>query len=85
MVGVGVIGAARATGAPALKAASMVFVLFRREAVAVAFFLVSLATGRRVVYPALVASGLTVVAATVIAYHRDIDRAIRMRVNRPAA
>lgn len=81
----GVIGAARATGAPALKVAAGVFVLFRREAVALGFFLVSLATGRRAVYLTLIASGLAIVAATVIVYHRDIDRAIRARVNRPAA
>src|SRR5262249_27771561 len=81
----GVTGAARATGAPALRVASEVFVLFRREAVSLAFFLVALVTGERVVYPALVAAGLTIIAATVIAYHRDIDRAIRARVNRTAA
>jgi phosphatidylglycerophosphate synthase len=81
----GVVGAAHETGAPALKIASTVFVLFRREAVALAFLLVSLATGARVVYPALITSGLAIILTTVLAYHTEIDRAIRLRANRTAA
>ena len=81
----GIIGAARTTGARALKIASIVFVLFRREAVALAFLVVSLMTGDRAVYPALIASALLVILATVVVYHDEIDRAIRLRANRPAA
>jgi phosphatidylglycerophosphate synthase len=81
----GVVGAARTTGAPALRIASVVFVLFRREAVALTFFLVSLVTGARVVYPALIATALAVVLATLAAYYAEIDRAIRIRVKRTAA
>jgi phosphatidylglycerophosphate synthase len=81
----GVVGAARATGAPALRIASIVFVLFRREAVALAFLLVSFVTVQRVVYPALIASALLIIVATIVGYHGQIDRAIRLRVNRPAA
>jgi len=81
----GVVGAANTTGAPALRVASMVFVLFRREAVALTFLLVSLVTCARVVFPALIAFGLAVILATVAAYYADIDRAIRVRVNRTAA
>jgi len=81
----GVAGAARATGATALRIASMVFVLFRREAVALAFLLVSFVTADRAVYPALIASGLLIILATVVAYHDEIDREIRVRANRTAA
>src|SRR5262249_52883796 len=81
----GVVGAARATGAPALRLASAIFVLFRREAVSLAFFLAALVTSQRVVYPALVAGGLIIVAATIVVYRDEIDQAIRVRVNRPAA
>ena len=35
------------------------------------FFLVALATGRRAVYPILVASGMAVVGATLVAYYRE--------------
>jgi phosphatidylserine synthase len=81
----GIIGAARTTGAPALRIASIVFVLFRREAAALAFLLVSLMTADRAVYPALIASALLIILATVVVYHDEIDRAIRVRANRPAA
>jgi phosphatidylserine synthase len=81
----GVAGAAHATGAPALRIASIVFVLFRREAVALLFLVVSLVTGERVVYPALIALALAIILATVAAYYAEIDRAIRVRVNRTAA
>jgi phosphatidylglycerophosphate synthase len=81
----GVAGAARTTGAPALRLAAIVFVMFRREAVALLFLVVSFMTAERVVYPALVASALLVILAIVVAYHDEIDRAIRVRVNRTAA
>jgi phosphatidylserine synthase len=81
----GIVGAAHTTGAPVLRMASMVFVLFRREAVALAFLLVSLVTADRAVYPALIATALVIILATIAAYHDEIERAIRVRVNRPAA
>jgi len=71
--------AARATGTWPLKAAASVFVLFRRESIACAFFLVSLATSRRVVYPALLALGLAFVAATFLLYRGALDRALVAR------
>jgi hypothetical protein len=67
-----VFSAASRTGAAPLRAAASVFVLFRREAFSLTFFLVSLATGMRVVYPALIAAGLAVVAATLVAYRSPI-------------
>jgi phosphatidylglycerophosphate synthase len=73
----GIRSAARATGAPALRLAGGVFVLFRREAFSLTFFLVSLVTGWRGIYPALLAVGLAVVAATLIAYRNEIESAIR--------
>jgi hypothetical protein len=63
-----VSGAARETGAMPLRVAAAVFILFRREAFTFTFFLVSLVTAERVVYPALVAAGLLVVVATFTAY-----------------
>jgi phosphatidylglycerophosphate synthase len=67
-----VFSAASRTGAAPLRAAASVFVLFRREAFSFTFFLVSLATEMRVVYPALIAAGLAVVAATLVAYRSAI-------------
>ncbi len=75
----GVTAAARTTGAPLLRLASAVFVLFRREAIALGFVLVSLATGRRAAYPALLAAGLVVVAATLLVYRRELETAMRAR------
>jgi phosphatidylglycerophosphate synthase len=60
--------AARETRAIPLRMAAAVFVLFRREAFTFTFFLVSLVTAQRVVYPALVAAGLLVVVATFTVY-----------------
>jgi phosphatidylglycerophosphate synthase len=73
---IGVIAAARATGAPMLRLASAVFLLFRREAFSLTFLLVALVTARRAVYPALVAAGLAVVAATLLTYRAEIGAAI---------
>lgn len=75
----GITAAAAATGAPALRLASSVFVLFRREAFSLTFFLVSLVTGQRAIYPALLAAGLAVVAATLLMYRAEIESAIRSR------
>ena len=71
-----VIRAARDTGAPALRLASWIFVLFRREVFSLMFFLVSLTTGERAVYPALLAVGLGVVTLTLMLYRRPIERAL---------
>jgi phosphatidylglycerophosphate synthase len=72
-----VTAAARETGAPALRMASALFVLFRREAFSLSFFLVSLFTGRRVVYPTLVAIGLAIATLTLAGYREPIARALR--------
>ncbi|PYR54304.1 MAG: hypothetical protein DMF91_27065 [Acidobacteria bacterium] len=69
--------AARETGAPALRMASALFVLFRREAFSLSFLLVSLFTGRRVVYPTLVAIGLAIATLTLAGYREPIARALR--------
>jgi len=71
-----IIDAARATGAPMLRLASGVFILFRREAFSLGFFLVALVTARRAAYPALVAGGLAVVAATFLGYGTEIAAAL---------
>ena len=72
-----VTAAARETGAPALRVASALFVLFRREAFSLTFFLVSLLTGRRAIYPVLVAIGLAIVTLTLVGYREPIERALR--------
>lgn len=77
LIEIGVIDAARSTRAWPLRMASSVFVLFRREAVALAFFAVSLVTDRRAVYPALLAAGLVVALATIALYRDEIAGAIR--------
>jgi CDP-L-myo-inositol myo-inositolphosphotransferase len=76
---VGVTGAATATGAPALRLASGVFTLFRRESFSMTFFLVSLVTGERIVIPAMLAGGMLVVLATLVCYRVPIERAMRVR------
>ena len=67
---------ARATGAPMLRLASGVFVLLRREAFSLTFFLVALVTAQRMVSSALVAAGLAVVAATLVSYRGEIEDSI---------
>jgi phosphatidylserine synthase len=70
-------GAVAAGAPPPLRASAAVFVLFRREAFSLTFFLVSLVTGRRIVLPMLVAGGLVVVLATFVAYRPRIEQALR--------
>lgn len=72
-----VVRAAADTGSIVLRAASAVFVLFRREAMAFTCFVVSLFTGLRVVYPALVAGGLAIVMATFLIYRSALVRALQ--------
>jgi phosphatidylglycerophosphate synthase len=71
-----VIRAARVTGALPLRIAAAVFILFRREAFSCSAFVVSLVTGLRVVYPALVAASLAVVAATFLFYRGPLNEAL---------
>jgi phosphatidylglycerophosphate synthase len=66
-----VFSAARRTGAPVLRLAAVVFVLFRREAFSLAFFIVSFLTGLRAVYPLLMACGLGIVTLTFL-LHREV-------------
>jgi phosphatidylglycerophosphate synthase len=73
--------AANDTGAPPLKAAAAVFVLFRREAFSCSFFVVSLLTGLRVVYPALIAASLAIVAATLLLYRTAVKSALETVVS----
>jgi phosphatidylglycerophosphate synthase len=61
-----VFAAASRLRAPMLRAAAAVFVLFRREAFSLTFFLVSLFTGARAVYPLLLAAGLGLVTLTFL-------------------
>ena len=77
---VAIVRAAQDTGSAVLRLAASVFVLFRRESIAALAFVASLATGLRVVYPALVASGLAIVVVTLLAYRAAIDRALRVGV-----
>jgi phosphatidylglycerophosphate synthase len=70
---------AAATGSPILALASWVFVLFRREAFCLTFFLMSLLTGRRAVFPAAVAMSLAAVGVVFVAYRGVLDRALRAR------
>jgi phosphatidylglycerophosphate synthase len=74
--------AGRETGAWALQLAGAIFILFRREAIAFTFFLVSLLTGQRVIYPLLIATSLLVVTATLLSYRARIDVALRAEAGR---
>jgi hypothetical protein len=67
------------SGAPALRLAAAVFTLFRRESFSLAFVVVSLVTGRRIVFPMLIAGGVAIVVAVLIAYRAPIERAMRAR------
>jgi len=74
-----VTDAARHTGAAPLKAASWIFVLFRREAFSLTFFAISLATAWRGIYPAALAAGVLIVALTLVVYRRPLDAALKAR------
>jgi len=77
--------AARVTRAPLLKASALVFVLFRREAFSVLFFVVSLVTDRRAAIPALLALGLGLAAGTLVIHRSAVTRSLEEIVGRPAA
>ena len=80
-----VVGVARETSAPLLRVATIVFIVFRREAFSFSFFLVALATDRRAAIPALLALGLGVAALTLGAHRRSLIRSLEGSVGRPAA
>jgi phosphatidylglycerophosphate synthase len=72
--------AAAATRAPALRAAAVLFVLFRREMFTLTFFLISLvAVGQRAVYLRVLAGGLALCIATLAVYRAEVSAAIRDR------
>jgi phosphatidylglycerophosphate synthase len=77
--------AARTTQAPLLRAASLVFILFRREAFSFTFFLVSLLTPYRAAIPGLVGVGAGLAALTLVAHRRTLVRSLEEIVGRPAA
>lgn len=77
-----VADASRATGSVVLRFASIVFVLFRREALSLTVFLVSLVSGWRGLYPALVGGGVLFVLLTLVFYGAPIDRALRARLQK---
>jgi hypothetical protein len=72
-----VVKAAADTGSIVLRVTSAIFVLFRREAMSFTFFVVSLFTGFRVVYPALIAGGLAIVIATFVLYRPALNKALQ--------
>jgi len=80
----GIADAAAKTGAPALRLTSAIYGIFRREAIALTFFLVSLITGARAVFPAMMAGGLLIVAAALLFYRDPISTEIRARAERSA-
>jgi phosphatidylglycerophosphate synthase len=69
-----VFAAARQSRAPVLRAAAAVFVLFRREAFSLTFFLVSLFTGFRAIYPLLLITGLAIVTVTFLLHREELAR-----------
>ena len=69
-----VFAAARQLDAPTLRASAAVFAVFRREAFSLTFFLVSLVTGSRAVYPMLLAGGLAIVTLTFLLHHAALSR-----------
>ena len=80
-----IVKAADDTAALPLRAAAAVFILFRREAFSLLFFLLSLVTAQRAAIPAAIAVGLAVVVVTLVGYGATLDRALREIVGpRPA-
>jgi phosphatidylglycerophosphate synthase len=69
-----VFAAADRLRTPVLRGAAGVFVLFRREAFSLTFFLVSLVTGWRMIYPLLLAGGLAIVTLTFLLHREDLTR-----------
>ncbi|MBM3772398.1 MAG: hypothetical protein FJW27_14170 [Acidimicrobiia bacterium] len=82
---VAIVKAAKETRAWGLRTTAAVFVLFRREAFSLTFFLLALVTGRRSAIPAALAISLLVVAVTFIVYRRTLTHVLRETVGpRPA-
>ena len=81
---IAVTSAASSSDAFALRLSAAVFVLFRREAFSLFFFVVSLLTGWRGAVFAGIAGGLAVVLGTLFVYNDRIDMALRNRLAPPA-
>jgi phosphatidylglycerophosphate synthase len=73
------LDAAHATGSWILRVAAAIFVLFRRESYPLAFVAVSLVTGSRAVFAAIVAVALSLVLLTFLFYARPIEDRMRHR------
>jgi phosphatidylglycerophosphate synthase len=69
--------AAARSVSPLLRAASVVWPLFRREALSLTFFLVALITGWRGIYPALLGAGVLIAATTLLVEEKAIMNAMR--------
>jgi len=75
-----IVHAAEQTQALPLRAAAVVFVLFRREAFSLSFFLLSLVTAQRAAIPLAIGLGLVIVAATFLAYAPVLTQALQETV-----
>jgi hypothetical protein len=73
------LDAARSTGSWVLRLAAAIFVLFRRESYPLLFVAVSLVTGSRAVFAAIVAAAVSLVLLTFLFYARPIEDRMRHR------
>ena len=73
------LDAARATRSHVLRVTAAIFVVFRREAFALALVMVSLVTGSRAVFAVIVGGCLTFVLLTFLFYVRPIEEMMRHR------
>jgi hypothetical protein len=73
------LDAARATGSWILRMAAAIFVMLRRESYPLVFVAVSLVTGSRAVFAAIVAAALSLVLLTFLFYARPIGDMMRHR------
>lgn len=78
---IAVQSAAASNGAPPLKLSAAIFVLFRREAFSLFFFVLSFFTGWRGAVFAGIACALVIVLGTLFAYNDSIDLALRNRLS----
>lgn len=74
---IGIARAAADSGSIVLRAISSAWVLLRREMVALVFFLISLPTGARIVYPRLLACALVAVTVILLVDRGVIEDGIR--------
>ena len=84
-VHIAVADAARAMNSHVLRLVAPVFAMFRCQTLSLTFALLSLATGWRGIYPIRVASGLSVILATLVFYVTPIEDAMRGRFAAPPA